>query len=195
MATEEDYMKMKNDADEFYAAFKKQLTEIDDIANIILKGHLIIESTLDDILRVLFFHPEQILESGNRFGFERKVQILRAMLVGSNNHPHWKIVLAVNSLRNEIAHKHAGEERHRKINRLREVCMAEVVPETKKHLENAPDDEVATFGCAACEGFLAVVLDDFIAMREQLDKLNDSFSLGKETRKLNRRSASQVTQD
>jgi hypothetical protein len=42
MATEEDYMKMKNDADEFYAAFKKQLTEIDDIANIILKGHLII---------------------------------------------------------------------------------------------------------------------------------------------------------
>jgi len=38
-----------SDAFKFYKRFTEQLTEIDELANVVLKGHLVVERDLDDI--------------------------------------------------------------------------------------------------------------------------------------------------
>jgi hypothetical protein len=171
-------MDTDDDPDAFFGAFKKRLTETDEIANVILKGHLIAESALNDIICVIFFHPEHIPETW--LLFERTVQIVRAMSLRTNNYPGWDGVLALNSLRNEIAHKHAGLGRQKKMDRLRQACLANLMPEKAKLHEGDSDCEMAVLACAGCAGFLAHVEDDFRALRSHIDELDAKINPNKE---------------
>src|ERR1700694_1634976 len=96
----------------YFDAFGDYVHKVDPLALVILKGHLIVESALDNILSVLFFYPEHLREA--RLGFVQKVHIVRAFALRKNKAPIWPIILAVNELRNEITHNLAGERRKKK---------------------------------------------------------------------------------
>lgn len=69
----------KNPMDDKYVQqFKKHLDEVDAFTLVVLKSHLIMESAIDNVLRLIFFHPDIILDA--RMNFFQKVEIVRAGL-------------------------------------------------------------------------------------------------------------------
>ena len=77
----------EEEADDFYREFSKHLTQIDELANVILRGHLLVENDLDAVISATFFYPEYIK---GRVSFERKSQIARAMALRTQEEAVWK---------------------------------------------------------------------------------------------------------
>lgn len=63
-------------ASKYGTQFKKHFEEVDELSLNILKSHLIIASAIDNIIRLIFFHPVLVLDA--RMGFFVKVQLIRA---------------------------------------------------------------------------------------------------------------------
>jgi hypothetical protein len=84
--------------------FLAHFPDTDDLALITLKGHLLVEEILDDIIAHHCKKPSVL--SGVRIGFQLKAQVAHA-LVGDDSLPHqvWPMVDALRMLRNELAHK------------------------------------------------------------------------------------------
>jgi hypothetical protein len=160
-----------DDSDEFFETFKKHLTDVDELANVILKGHFLVEQDLDEAISVIFFHPDHVLDG--RLSFERKVQIARAMSIRSNNLPTWDVLLALNSMRNEIAHNPARQERKKKMDRLRQTYLANFEEESRKQHEKDSSADIVVHACALCSGFLAYFTDDIVELRKHIDKLDE----------------------
>jgi hypothetical protein len=76
---------------------------VDETAQIVLKGHLLIEESLDSIISTFVVHPE-FVEMAN-LGFAQKLSIARGMSLNEHKNEMWEIAAKLNSLRNEIAHK------------------------------------------------------------------------------------------
>src|SRR5260370_11822815 len=72
----------KEPQSKYFAEFKKHFEEIDELAQSILKGHLIIEGAVDNIITLMFFHPELVLKA--RLGFSQKMEIVRAYALQQN---------------------------------------------------------------------------------------------------------------
>ena len=84
--------------------FRAHLPETEDLALITLKGHLLVEEILDDIIAHHCKKPAAL--SGSRMGFQLKAVLAHA-LAGDDSLPQqlWPMVNALRSLRNELAHK------------------------------------------------------------------------------------------
>ncbi|UJJ51046.1 hypothetical protein [Rhodanobacter denitrificans] len=84
--------------------FRAHLPDSDDLALITLKGHLLVEEILDDIIAHHCKNPTAL--AGSRMGFQLKAQLARA-LVGDDSLPQqlWPMLDALRVLRNELAHK------------------------------------------------------------------------------------------
>jgi hypothetical protein len=84
--------------------FRAHLPDGDDLALITLKGHLLVEEILDDIVAHHCKNPSAL--AGTRMGFQLKMQLAHA-LVGDDSLPKqvWPMLGALRVLRNELAHK------------------------------------------------------------------------------------------
>jgi hypothetical protein len=135
-----------------------------------LKGHLIIESALDNILDLIFFHPEHLNEA--RLTFSQKVHLARGYALRKNANPLWTLILELNSLRNEIAHRLSRERRQQKVARIREICRTEMDPDTYRWIEGSPDELAVNMACAECLGFLGAFERDTRALKEHINALD-----------------------
>jgi hypothetical protein len=157
--------------DEFFEEFKKHITKVDELANVVLKSHLLVEQDLDEPIAVIFFHPDHVLNAG--LNFDRKVQVVRAMSLRTDLVSVWDLLLALNSLRNQVAHRQtdpAGKKR--KMDRLRQICLAYVKPESRREHENDPDTTMVVFACAICSGFLRHFIDGYAELRKHINELD-----------------------
>ena len=74
--------------DKYVDAFSKHFEEIDRLQDRILKGHLIIESILDEIISNIFFQPEYVHEM--ELEFKQKIQLVRAYATrGIHKSSYW----------------------------------------------------------------------------------------------------------
>ena len=83
--------------------FSAHFPDTDDLALITLKGHLLVEEILDDI--IIHHCKKPSVLSGVRIGFQLKAQIAHALVGDSLPHQVWPMVDALRVLRNELAHK------------------------------------------------------------------------------------------
>lgn len=162
-------MEETEDSDEFFEKFSKEIREVDEVVNVVLKGHLLVERALDRIISLIFFHPDYILNG--RQSFERKVQIARAMSLNAHDHHHWDLILSVNSLRNEIAHKHPGDERKKKTERVRQASVESITSKASELHRNDTDSGIIIFACSMCCGFLAYTEDDLEDLRKEINSM------------------------
>ena len=93
---------MEEAAKEILAKLEEHLRYVDESALVILKGHLVIEETLGEIISTFVFHGEHL--EGARITFPQKVAIARTMSLDEHANEMWQLVLAINGLRNELAH-------------------------------------------------------------------------------------------
>ena len=149
--------------------YVQQLREIDEIAQIILKGHLAVERQLEHIIRHILLHPNYVLEG--HFGFERKVQIVRSYSLNAHDHRDWAFLGILNELRNEIAHREPGETRKQKIDKARKAFLERVFPEARKKFENSTDETIALAICMTCGGFLDHIQEDIESLRGAIDDM------------------------
>ena len=93
-----------NVTDERFDRFKRLMPSSDDMTLVTLKGHLLAEEMLDEIIRSRCRAPS-VLDEVN-LSFFIKSRLARA-LVGPpfNNNKAWEMLDALNELRNDLAHK------------------------------------------------------------------------------------------
>src|SRR6266700_3824404 len=96
------------EADKFFDNYRRHLNQGDDIVHLVLNAHLDVEQTLDSFLEVVFFHPEY-LQSCNLQFFQR-VHVARGHSELLHERPEWPLMLALNGLRNAVAH---GDKKRR----------------------------------------------------------------------------------
>jgi hypothetical protein len=105
------------------------------------------------------FSHSQFLRAA-RLNFYQRVQIARAYAPDGDSRSEWKIITALNSLRNEIAHGRGTETRPDKIYELRSALLQIGNEPFRKDVEAADEGDVITFGSAMAAGFLHVMLDN-----------------------------------
>jgi hypothetical protein len=83
---------------------KGHLPDGQDLTLLVLKGHLLVEAGLDDLIQAACPEPQQIL-GGRPLAFRLKMRIARA-LTGHVVYPGlWPMIDALNTLRNDLAHR------------------------------------------------------------------------------------------
>lgn len=179
-------MKKASHLDKYAALFHEKMGQIDPLLQAVLTGHLIIETALDNILTIVFFHPEHVFKEA-RLGFSQKVQVVRAYGLRKDDNSIWDLVLAVNSVRNEIAHNLAGEKRDARLQQLRSLFMAEASGEMQtalevewKRLKDVPDQVIVVWACSLCTGFLGEFEADVSSLRNIIDALDDNINPDRE---------------
>jgi hypothetical protein len=153
--------------------YVEQLQNVDELTLVILKGHLLVEEMLTRILETFVFHPEHLEKCNLRFA--QKVELARSVSLDEHQNPMWKLVIALNTLRNELAHSLDSPKRQSKIDALMstyfEVNSGMEGIEEHKKLE---DKIVAAFAIALCLGFLSTFEQEvqrFRAVVNTLDKI------------------------
>jgi hypothetical protein len=154
----------------FFEDFKKDLSTVDEFASLVLRGHYVLEREVDTIVGHIFFHPDGILNDRFGFTFERKVRIVRAMSRNATYHAHWDIVLAMNSLRNTIAH-HGYEERQQKVDRIRALCLESTALEKHEREHGTGLAALVLFAFAICAGFLSHIEGDLESLRAEIEEI------------------------
>jgi len=150
--------------------FDEHLKFVDKFGQAVLNGHLIIESALDNILDLIFFHTEHVRDA--RLGFNQKVQLARAIALRKNKLAPWTLILSVNAVRNEISHNLEGEKRTKKAEQLRRLYLNGISENKRERFKDAGDEVIAYFACLECVGFLGTLEHDTRALRGHVDALD-----------------------
>jgi hypothetical protein len=164
--------KSSPDLAKYAKQFDEHMSKVDELTLVVLKGHLIIEGALDNILATIFFYPEHV--DAAHLGFVRKVHIARAYALRKNKLPVWDMILTVNALRNELAHKLEGEKRE-KMDDLRKLYDEQYPPgsdKAKKARSKMEDHTIVHLTCIRCTEFLGTYEYDLKGLRRIIDNLD-----------------------
>ena len=89
----------KETTERYFSAMRKD----DDAIFYILKGHLLIEQSLDNVIRSALPNPESF--SSMRLSCAGKISLARALCWEHSDSVVWDMIISVNKLRNHLAHK------------------------------------------------------------------------------------------
>lgn len=155
--------------------FQEELAVVDAVAQVTLKGHLKIEELLEEILSLYLFHTEHLEDA--RLGFFQKLCIARALALRKNQVPIWKLIAAINALRNDLAHSKSGQKRQQKISTIRQLYIEET-RESSEFSDHAklPDEQLVAFSCALSIGFLHIFLEDSKAFKKHVSALDNTLN-------------------
>ena len=91
-----------NDPRRHVFRYDEHMPDTRDLSLIVLKGHLLVEEMLVELSRVLL--PNAGFQEEARLTFHQLAHIVRAAEPTKPNDECWDLVLALNSLRNELVH-------------------------------------------------------------------------------------------
>ena len=139
--------------------FQQEMERVDDIALVLLKGHLLIEEGLKKVIDQYVFHREHLSEA--RLTFNQKFLLARALCLRKNNFGEWELISAINSLRNILAHNLQSPDRIKRLDKVKAIYFREAdgfgrIEEIKKQ----KDSQILTIACGHCGGFLATFESD-----------------------------------
>lgn len=106
-----------NATDERFDRFKRLMPPSDDMTLVTLKGHLLAEEMLDEIIRTRCRDHSAL--KGVDLSFFVKTRLARA-LVGHpfNNNKTWDMLDALNELRNDLAHRLESKKFQARVDKL-----------------------------------------------------------------------------
>ncbi len=146
--------------------FAKKMSDLDELGNYILKGHLLVEEMVTRIVESFVFHREFIDEA--RLTFHQKLQLARATSTSDHGNSMWGLISILNSLRNEMSHSLDRPKLQPKLDALRHKYFEEFPKESS----SLSDEQVALNAVLACMGFLSAHESEVERFRWWVEKLD-----------------------
>ena len=82
--------------------YDDHMPDTDDLALVVLKGHLLVEEVLIELSGLVLPHSEELDKA--KLSFYKRACVVQAAIPSRQN-DCWQLVFALNSLRNDLAHK------------------------------------------------------------------------------------------
>jgi hypothetical protein len=95
----------------------------DELRDIVLRGHLMVEQMLDRAITAWF--PQTSAFEEARLGFHQKLCLVRGLNVRHPNEPLWRALAALNTLRNDFAHLLTSTQRDQKVRSFLQVTESD----------------------------------------------------------------------
>jgi hypothetical protein len=153
--------------------------EADDMVEIVLKCHLLIEEALTRIIAKYVPHPEFVEQSS--LTFWQKLNIARSMSLDESENGMWLLVAGFNKLRNDYGHSLEPPRASEHVKALRDRYFAEF-PELAKD-KDLPDGQILKDVAIALLGFLGTFEEEVERFRWWLEKLDRIVNAHRQTRK------------
>jgi hypothetical protein len=161
---------MAEAAKEILTKLEEHLRFVDESALVVLKGHLVIEETLGEIISTFVFHGEYLEEA--RLTFAQKVAVARTMSLDEHENEMWQLIVAINSLRNDLAHSLQSPKRATKTKALidlhKKLGGTVKMPDGKE----VPEHVVLSFTISFSLGFLSGFVEEVRRFRSTVDELD-----------------------
>jgi hypothetical protein len=162
--------------------FIEEIRYVDDTAQIVLKGHLVVEDLMNKALESFVFHGDHIDDA--RLQFHQKLELCRSISLKDNKNNMWNLIKKINSLRNALSHSIDKERRNKAIQSLMSIYDHEFDPKTR-NIDGMSDE--AALCIAAISGVLGYMhsflseVQRFESIVKCLDKVMNSGSLSEGT--------------
>ncbi|MGO2498647.1 MAG: hypothetical protein ACTH6I_11570 [Vibrio litoralis] len=109
--------------------FAEEVKYVDDSAQILLKGHLVIEDLMTQALEAYVLHAEFV---GNaRLQFNQKLELCKSISLSNQNKVTWNLIKKINVLRNALSHSLDPERRSKAVESLKSIYDQEFDPRTR----------------------------------------------------------------
>jgi len=141
--------------------FKSNLMGLSEIDLIILRGHLLLEEYLYNAICEFVFHPTFIKKAD--MSFSQMVSIARSISLDEENNSVWGLILAINKLRNKIAHELPTSVRIKEyVAKVKDLYNGEMngVEDAQERMWKNDDCKGMTFAVAMGMGFLNEFLEE-----------------------------------
>ncbi|MBN8633449.1 MAG: hypothetical protein J0L76_21645 [Rhodobacterales bacterium] len=159
---------MLTSLEEIQARVQAIFGAVDGTVLVVLKGHLLIEEILDEIIRKFVFHPEYL--DAARLGFAQKLQIARSVSLDEHGSGMWEIALKLNILRNDLSHALHSEKRNQKTQAVIDVYYREADEGEHISLVRGQEEQVVlAFAISYFIGFLSSFKAEVERFREFVD--------------------------
>jgi hypothetical protein len=158
----------EDESKNFIEGFRKDLLYVDDFVQVVVNGHLKVESHLDDLIDLIFFQPAYIEKA--HLSFYQKVHVARASCELGHARPEWALMLALNSLRNKLAHRSMRKELEINLSNFSSLPR-EMNPNGFK-VEDLNGHDLIVHVVAMCSGYLLILRDEHRELRG-LEPLDD----------------------
>lgn len=154
--------------EEINARFTDQLRYVDDIAQIVLKGHLVMEELMTEAISEFLLHKNYVEKA--RLQFHQKLQLCRSMSVSDNENSMWTLISSVNSLRNHMSHSLDHEERTKRIEALHDM-FAEEFPDSVPVDESEMPRQAAicVYSISASLGYLHAHFEEIRRLKRHVE--------------------------
>ncbi len=148
--------------------FVEQIRCVDDLAQIVLKGHLVMEEVMTEALGRFVLNPE-FIESA-RLQFHQKVKLCRAASANEKDNSMWALIDALNSLRNQLSHSLDAEKKQKKLQTIRELYDREFPDGNPDEIEDMnPDSALCMLALSGCLGFVSSLLAEIKTFEEMVN--------------------------
>jgi hypothetical protein len=144
--------------------FRQEMESVDEVAHVLLKGHLLLEEAMSSILDQYVFHREHLAQA--RLSFAQKAFLARSLCLRKNKFGEWDLIAAINSLRNDLAHNLNSTDRAKRLRSVKDLYFRDAAGFDRIEDVRKESDAVILFNaCAHCAGFLATFEADSKAFR------------------------------
>ena len=140
----------------------EEMRYVDEMALVVLKGHLIIEEPVDRILETFVFHADHLRQANLRFF--QKVLVIRSVSLDEHNNS-WDLLYALNELRNAPAHLREPERRAQKVERLKSLYFDIRGNESTDEEKASADHVIAFFALGMLSGFLGSFEEEVVRFK------------------------------
>ncbi|MEO8097222.1 MAG: hypothetical protein ABI811_05930 [Acidobacteriota bacterium] len=150
---------MSQRTEAFIATVTQHFADIDELAQVVIKGHLLIEEQFNTILQHSVLHADQVTEANLRF--YQKLQLVKAFCVSPYGDGMFDLMALMNALRNGIAHSLDQNKRAEQFKRMKIAYLRELEKEgLAKEDEVLLDHLLFMMAVGLCTGFLGRMEDE-----------------------------------
>lgn len=160
--------------------FFDEVRYVDDTAQIVLKGHLVVEDLMNKALESFMLHGEHIEDA--RLQFHQKLEICKSISLSDNKNNMWNLIMKIYVLRNALSHSLDKDRRERAILLLKSIYDQEFDPQSR-YIDDMSEEAapcIAAIGGAL--GYLSSFLSEvqrFKSIIKDLDKIINNGELSR----------------
>ena len=154
---------MEKETQKYYKHLLAHLPVVKDPTLVILRGHLLVEELLDEVLKAWLKDPSVLPDA--RLTFHQKMKLSKGIISGNGGGFTWKPVDLLNQLRNKISHRLSPHDLELKIDEFLKCVYPEDYSEIPSDIysKSKAMRKAIIFHCA----FLSGMIDVLKLMREK----------------------------